>query len=141
MNEVVRSVIGMRDTQITTEVLVANREGRWLLSYNLRGELPTDLQAAAGDTRFLTQSRRVEVASAGRGPGWTIMLREDADNALRPIREARRLMLLFTLGAAAAFALLSWWAAGRVVRPIVQLATAVERHAGEPALAPPARTP
>lgn len=131
VNEVVLSVVERRTTPINTEVLIANRQGQWLLSYNLREGSPPDLASVRADPHYLMATRDVAVRSAAQGPGWTIVVREDAANALEPVRAARRQMLAFTLAAAALFALLSWWVAGRVVRPIVQLASAVKRHAGE----------
>ena len=90
VNEVVLSVVERRTTPINTEVLIANRQGQWLLSYNLREGSPPDLASVRADPRYLMATRDVAVRSAAQGPGWTIVVREDAANALEPVRAARR---------------------------------------------------
>ncbi len=140
--DVVSSSVAKRRKKTDIEVLIANRSGEWLLNYNTdRNRQPSNLRSVEADESFLVATQDVAIGSASYGPGWTVVVREDAHRAFAPIREARTLMLLFTALVAAVFAWASWLIAGRMVRPIVQLADAVKGHTAEVPWQPGQPTP
>ena len=142
VHKVVSSSVTKRRTKKDIEVLIADGEGEWLLSYNTdRNRQPANLRSAGADQAFLVTTQEVVIGSAARGPGWTVVVREDAHRAYAPIREARTLMLIFTAMFAGAFAWASWLIAGRMVRPIVQLADAAKGHTVEAPRQPGQPTP
>lgn len=132
VNEVVSSAVSKRRKQINIEVFIANRGGDWLLMHNIdRHRQPANLRSAKADDSFLVATQDVVIGDASYGPGWTVVVREDAQRAFEPIHDAHMLMLLLTTLLAAVFACATWFIAGRMVRPIVQLADAVKSHTAE----------
>ncbi|MGE4240396.1 PAS domain S-box protein [Ramlibacter sp.] len=62
------------------------------------------------------------------GLGWTVLVRQDMDDALAPVRELQKRVLIAGAGAAMLFGLLGWIAARRIARPLRELEEAT-RHA------------
>lgn len=129
VNEVVSDTLRKRRKNTPLEVLIANRKGEWLLG----GGKPIipDLASVGDDASHLVAMQNVVTRRPVDGLGWTVVVREDLRYAFAPVYEVRKLMLTFTALVAALFAWASWMIAGRVVRPIVELADAAKPHAGE----------
>lgn len=105
------------------EVLIADREGRWLMKPTSESAENLAALAApdgAGD-RYLS-ARAGEEITGGDGLGWVVLVRQTRERALATVHSTRWLLLSLSLVAAAAFAGLSWLIAGRTVRPVVRLA-------------------
>ncbi|WP_057204766.1 bifunctional diguanylate cyclase/phosphodiesterase [Acidovorax sp. Root217] len=137
VRQVVSDTVAKRRKKNTVEVLIANRKGEWLLSFNRHTKLPgASLQAVQSDAAYLVATQKVVAAVPADGLGWTVVVRESIDSAHAPIYHMRKLMLAATTVLAALFALLSWLVAGRVVRPIVELADAARSHARDAAQSP-----
>ncbi|CAN7507660.1 EAL domain-containing protein [Acidovorax sp. LjRoot118] len=137
VRQVVSDTVAKRRKKNTVEVLIANRKGEWLLSFNRHTKLPgASLQAVQSDAAYLVATQKVVAAVPADGLGWTVVVRESIDSAHAPIHHMRKLMLAATTVLAALFALLSWLVAGRVVRPIVELADAARSHARDAAQSP-----
>lgn len=132
VNDVVVDTLAKRRKSTPLEVLIANRKGEWLLSAPSGSRPhPANLQAVGAEEDYLVATQKVVTKVPADGLGWTVVVREDLRHAFAPIDEVRRLMLAFTALVAALFAWASWLIAGRVVRPIVQLADAAKSHAGD----------
>lgn len=130
VQKVVSDTVTKRRKKNAIEVLIANRKGEWLLSSNRLKKLPSaSLRAMESDTAYLVATQKVVASVPADGLGWTVVVREGIDTAHAPIYQLRKLMLTTTALLAALFALLSWLVAGRVVRPIVELADAARGHA------------
>ncbi len=132
VNEVVKDTLAKRRKSTPLEVFIANRQGEWLLGGASGGNPhPANLRAMDASVDYLVATQKVVTKVPADGLGWTVVVREDVRHAFAPIDEVRRLMLAFTALLAALFAWASWLIAGRVVRPIVQLADAAKSHAGD----------
>ncbi|PXW97513.1 diguanylate cyclase (GGDEF)-like protein [Sphaerotilus hippei] len=111
------------------EVLIASKEGIWL--YKPRHETSTDLAAlerqGASGTHFSARAR-VRTKAAVEDLAWTVIVREETRHTFESIAWNRRLMLLFSVIVAMAFAGITWLISGRVVRPIVALAEIARAH-------------
>ncbi|WP_415753263.1 diguanylate cyclase domain-containing protein [Pseudomonas leptonychotis] len=72
-----------------------------------------------------------------KGLGWTVIARQQLDEAYAPARETRRYILLWGIGLALLFALVGWLVAGYFTRPLRQIAEAADRlSAGEISMIP-----
>jgi len=72
-----------------------------------------------------------------KGLGWTVIARQQLDEAYAPARETRRYILLWGIGLAVLFALVGWLVAGYFTRPLRQIAEAADRlSAGEISMIP-----
>jgi diguanylate cyclase (GGDEF)-like protein len=72
-----------------------------------------------------------------KGLGWTVIARQQLDEAYAPARETRRYILLWGSGLAVLFALVGWLVAGYFTRPLRQIAEAADRlSAGEISMIP-----
>ncbi|TIH09498.1 diguanylate cyclase domain-containing protein [Pseudomonas leptonychotis] len=72
-----------------------------------------------------------------KGLGWTVIARQQLDEAYAPARETRRYILLWGIGLAVLFALVGWLLAGYFTRPLRQIAEAADRlSAGEISMIP-----
>jgi diguanylate cyclase (GGDEF)-like protein len=132
VNDVVKDTLAKRRKSTPLEVFIANRKGEWLLGAPSGSRpLPANLQAVNADEDYLVATQKIVTKVPADGLGWTVVVREDLRYAFAPIDEVRRLMLAFTALVAGLFAWASWLIAGRVVRPIVQLADAAKSHAGD----------
>ncbi|MDG4720672.1 MULTISPECIES: GGDEF domain-containing protein [Thalassospira] len=60
------------------------------------------------------------------GLNWSILVRQHVDDALAPVHQLRRDILLWGVVLAAVFSFISWWAAGFLVGPIGKMANAIE---------------
>ncbi len=116
-------------TEGTLEVLLADRNGAWLVKP--AAETAADLAAldaqGANDTYFSARAR-LTAPTAPDSLAWTVLVREQTRLAFAPIHDNRRLMLLFSVLLATAFAGATWLICGRIVRPIVALADIARSH-------------
>ncbi|WP_157314898.1 bifunctional diguanylate cyclase/phosphodiesterase [Chitinibacter sp. GC72] len=105
------------------EVLLADQKGNWIMkplaepSHNL-----AQMAAQQDPERYLSAQTTLHFQHSIEQVRWTVVVREQAQHVLAPIKYTRNLMLLLVITGAAIFALVSWSIAGRVVRPIVALA-------------------
>ncbi len=137
VQKVVSDTVTKRRKKNAIEVLIANRKGEWLLSSSRLKKLPSaSLRAMESDTAYLVATQKVVASVPADGLGWTVVVRENIDSAHAPVYQVRKLMLAATALLAGLFALLSWLVAGRVVRPIVELADAARSHARDAAQSP-----
>ncbi|MES2483321.1 MAG: ATP-binding protein [Pseudomonadota bacterium] len=135
----VRGVIsdGLRDINdaAALEVLIADGQGRWLLkpAHEMSESLAALAAHAPSQRRYLSMQARDTAQRLSSGLGWTVVVREDVRTAFAPMEASRKLMLLFNVLMAMAFAAISWMIAGRVVRPVTALADdARSYHPGGP---------
>lgn len=129
VHHVVSETVAKRRKESVVEVLIANSKGEWLLTSEAGLSLPeAPLQTLLADAKYLVAAQKVVAMAPTNGLGWTVLVREDIDSADAPIYELRKLMLASTVLVAALFALVSWLVAGRVVRPIVELADVAKTH-------------
>lgn len=130
VHEVVVEAVAKRRKKANIEVLIANRDGQWLLAFNTAAKThDVSLQSVQEDPGYLTATHTVAAAIPSDGLGWAVVAREAIDEAFAPVHRVRKLMLGFTALVAGLFAWATWLVAGRVVRPIVRLADAAKSHA------------
>ena len=60
------------------------------------------------------------------GLNWSILVRQHVDDALAPVFELRRDILIWGTVLAVVFSIIAWWAAGFLVGPIGHMANAIE---------------
>ena len=85
----------------------------------------------------LTSVAPVRWSPLTKQDNWTLVLRQDPASVFGPVEQLQRRLLLGGLLGSAVFMLLSWWLAGRVVRPLRELAdTARALQAGQAARFP-----
>ncbi len=76
---------------------------------------------------YLTAAEPIKLMDSLDAPSWTLVLRQDAQDALLPVTRARDRVLTVTLGASLLFVAVSWFIAGRIARPLRQLARTAQR--------------
>ncbi|KQO14966.1 hypothetical protein ASF11_10090 [Acidovorax sp. Leaf76] len=129
VHQVVAEAVDKRLKKAHIEVLIASSTGEWLLLFNTHDtSAKASLEAVRLDPEYLVATQQVVTAIPSGGLGWTVVVREDAASAHAPVYQVRKLMLAFTALVAVLFALVSWLVAGRLVRPIVELADAAKSH-------------
>lgn len=129
VHEVVLSSLAHRLQKTPVEVLIANQRGDWLLSpHTETSKNLTEWRQTVDDDRFLSVVQTTSTPTSPSDLKWTVVVREKTTDALSPIDENRRLMLLLTALLGSAFGVGTWLIAGRVVRPIVDLADAAKNH-------------
>lgn len=89
-------------------------------------EQPRLLRWTDGQT-YLTTAVPMRSRDALTDLGWTVVLRQPPAEALRTASQARRTVLVLGAGAALAFMVLAWWMAGRIARPLADIARAALR--------------
>lgn len=140
VDEVRDSLFGTAGSKGSTEVFVLNKERDVLMGTpDLTGrklELPNG-EALAGASRYVLErwpDGRDYVTGIARsdgyrnfaGLGWTVLVRQDADEALAPVHRLQRLTLLWAVGLAAIGSIAAWLLAKRVSTPLLRLATSAE---------------
>ncbi|WP_271103769.1 GGDEF domain-containing protein [Pseudomonas tohonis] len=72
-----------------------------------------------------------------KGLGWTVIARQSVDEAFAPSRELQRDIYIWGAALAVIFAFIGWVLAGRITRPLREIAAAADRlRAGEIAVIP-----
>lgn len=130
IQHVVEDALASRIEEYPLDVFVADSSGAWL--YKPRRVLSSsfeDLRKSDQGVRYLTVNQKLPIQSGAEGFEWTVMVREVERNAFAPVYENRRQMLWVTPLAALLLALGTWVVAGRVARPVQQLADAARQHA------------
>lgn len=143
-----RSLRGTLDARLPgAEVFILARDGSVLLGTPTASAdvLPggSDLGRLLREgwqTLSASDSRSVLVSAAATqgfkdypGLGWTVLVRQDAASALRPVTDLRREMLLWGTGLSLVLAAAAFAAGSYLVRPLARLAdTAVSLGRGEP---------
>ena len=141
--EITASVLAIRgDRSESVEALIVSREGDVLLG-------PDDMMGKKLDLLSLGAARQggarhgIETWPDGRdyltattlttghrdypGLGWAVVVRQDADKVLAPIRRFQWNLALLGLGAALAAALAGSMLARRITRPLLEIADAADR--------------
>lgn len=116
--------------------LIVDREGVVLLGpAGLEGsrlQLASLERARRGETGYLEEAwpdgkRYLVGFSHGRGHatspglGWSLLVRQELDDAYAPVREMQRSVLASGLAIAALFSLLGWLVASAITRPLIDL--------------------
>ncbi|KQT89027.1 sensor histidine kinase [Methylobacterium sp. Leaf466] len=149
-----RSLTGRR---AGAQILVVSRDGTVLIGPpSLEGKAPGPAVAALlasakehdgsvvtdwqdGGT-YVTAVVETKGFRGYRGLGWSVVARHEVDRALASVTDLRRMLLIFGSLVALAGAGLAWLVAGRVARPLSDLAgaaAALGRDEPLPALSPP----
>jgi len=130
VNSVVRNSIDQLDRLRSVEVLIAHKNGHWLLTprQGIAADLSA-LKAGNANGEYVMARERVSPVASTSGLDWTIVVMEDAKYAHAAIRESRTFMLLFAAALAGTFAALTWVVGGKVAQPIVKLARATQNQA------------
>lgn len=130
IQQVVEDALASRIEEYPLDVFVADSAGAWL--YKPRKVLShsfEELSKSDTGVRYLAVSQKLPIPSSDETFEWTVVVREEERNAFTPVYENRRQMLWLTPLAALILALGTWVVAGRIVRPVQQLADAARQHA------------
>lgn len=136
-----RSIIEPTEQRRKVEALIVDRQGKVLLGPpDVLGETLRlqSVAAAARDNGYVSETwpdgRRYLVgysASNGHasytGLGWTVLVRQEADEAFLPVTHIQRRVLLSGIALALLFSVLGLIAARRISRPLRELAASAER--------------
>lgn len=141
IDEVRDSLFGTTSSARTEQVFVLNKSGIVLLGPpNLTGRplvLASVKSAVAGVSRYAIErwpDGRDYVTGLARGDGyrsfsglgWIVLVRQDAELALAPVRRLQRQTLAWCLGLAAIGALAAWLLSYRISGPILRLASSAD---------------
>lgn len=130
IQRVVEDALASRIEEYPLDVFVADSAGAWLYKpRRVLGNHFEDLRTSDAGARYLTVSQKLPIQSGAETFEWTVVVRESERNAFAPVYENRRQMLWLIPLAALLLALGTWGVAGRVVRPLEQLADAARQHA------------
>jgi len=127
---VVERTLDSRIEHFPLEVLVADNTGDWL--YKTSPDLSATLAALLREsppTRYLLSSAKVDLPTEAGKLAWTVLVREEASDALAPVYENRRQMGIVVPLLALSLAFATWLIAGRLARPVERVADAARRHA------------
>lgn len=129
--------LGRRNKGVETFVL--NREGQILLAPAGREatKLPTGLSNAHQEGgqllewpdggKYLTAVVSTRGYGDYAGLGWSVLVRQDAEQAYTPVRELRNTVLAIGAACAVLFALFGFWLAERISHPLRALTSAAHR--------------
>jgi PAS domain S-box-containing protein len=137
--EVERSVLGAAHRGGRLETLILSSDGLVLLGpaelmdkklslESFRRASPTPLgdylvERWPDGRRYLVGFQKGTGYANYPGLGWVVMVRQDLDDAYAPVRAMRIQVLLGGLALAMLCSLVGLWVAGRITRPLQQLAT------------------
>ncbi|CAL95266.1 sensor domain-containing diguanylate cyclase [Azoarcus olearius] len=135
--DVVAAVMPRNAAEKQIEVFLVNRDGKIIFPER---DLPVDAVPAAvsthttysfdnwgSDSSFLSARVNVRELVDGQPLGWSVVVRQPRERAMADLRALQELVVCVALGAAAAFLALAWWSAGRMSRPLEQLAGLAKR--------------
>ncbi|TQK11889.1 sensor histidine kinase [Herbaspirillum sp. SJZ107] len=152
--DVERSIIEPLEAERQVQALIVGANGVVLLGPpNLQGRTVdfTSLQEARGDNRpgyvvekgidgktYMTGYSRSKGYADYPGLGWTVLVRQDIDNALVPVKRLRRYGLWSGIGLALLFSIAGVFVARWITRPLMQLGAEAARisQGGGAAIAP-----
>lgn len=130
---ILNTVLGNESVAHGVQAMILGREGEWLHPFEYIGvlQVPADLPADgqfrvvewADGGRYLT-SRTLVRADTANELGWQIILRQPVAQALAPVAEMQRNLLILAGLALGVGALLVYRLAGSFSRPVEQLAEA-----------------
>ena len=130
---ILNTVLGNESVAHGVQAMILGREGEWLHPFEYIGvlQVPADLPADgqfrvvewADGGRYLT-SRTLVRADTANELGWQIILRQPVAEALAPVAEMQRNLLILAGVALGVGALLVYRLAGSFSRPVEQLAEA-----------------
>lgn len=130
VHKVVEDAIASRTEDYPVEIYVADGKGDWLLSPHANTAININqLKAKNSEQTHLLATANAYVELKDDGIRWSVAVREKTEDAFAPVYENRKQMLLITPVMALFLAVVTWFVAGRVVRPVVRLADAARRHA------------
>jgi len=144
--ELERSVIAPASSRRQVEAIIVDSEGKVLLGPPglIAHSLPVPKQESGYRVERWPDGIDYLVGYArtrGHGPypglGWTVLVRENADTAWAPVRDLQGRAIWLGVVMAALFSLLAFPLAGRIARPLRELADAADRiRRGEAASLP-----
>lgn len=117
-------VIAELASPLPTQVFIADRSGNVLLAP--RGEAAATMAQVLASSAFMTARSEI-TGDTGSGMGWSVVTRQPLSEVTASVLELRQLMLAAALALGAAFVLLTFWVARRVVRPITAFADEARR--------------
>lgn len=129
------------------EVFIVTRDGQIIYPEDERAALEVPANPSAGEVhdvrvwehgrRYLTASYQVPEPVADAPLGWRVVVRQPIELALEDVHRLQNLLVIFVIGSALIFLLLTWWSASYISRPIerlVRLAHRIEREEALPAI-------
>lgn len=130
VRDVVRGATTKLDRIDTVEVLIADQTGQWIYAPDqpIASNL-SQLSTVGQGGQHVMAHAVVQPVPSTSGLGWTIVVMENVKHAYAPILESRAFMLLFATTLAITFSAFTWFVAGKVAQPIVQLARAAQDQA------------
>jgi PAS domain S-box-containing protein len=86
------------------------------------GEIGYQIETWPDGVRYLVGFAKSRGYQASPGLGWTVLVREELDDAYAPVRELQRHVLFAGIAIALMFSLLGWVIARAITRPLLELA-------------------
>ncbi len=130
VNEVVSSTLAKRREKTPVEVLIANRDGEWLLKLHVDQTAQVKQFAQAiGDDNYLIATQTVATSIPKDGLAWTVIVREHKRTALALVEESRQMLLAASAFIAMIFAFVAWMVSGRIAKPLIRLADIARDYA------------
>ncbi|MBR7799806.1 bifunctional diguanylate cyclase/phosphodiesterase [Undibacterium fentianense] len=130
VHEVVSNTLEKRRKKTPIEVLIANREGNWLLKFQVaQTEAIGDIRAVTSNDQYLVATQRVLTDIPKEGLGWTVVVREHKRFALSVVEESRQMLYGISILMAVLFAGIAWIVSGRIAKPLIRLADAAKHFA------------
>jgi PAS domain S-box-containing protein len=135
--EVRKTIFTPVDRHSTVEPLIVSRTGEVLLGpSDLEGrrmDLPSIARAAKGEAgydvetwpdgrTYLVGYARTRGHEQSPGMGWTILVRQELQQAYEPVAQLRQRLILWGIGTALLFSLAGWLVARWITRPLLQVA-------------------
>lgn len=130
VHKVVEDSIADRTKSYPIEIFVADGRGDWLMGPRaMTAANMQELLENNSEKTYLLATASAQVEIKNNGIRWTVAVREKTEDAFAPVYRNREQMLLIIPLMALFLAVVTWFVAGRVVRPVVRLADSARRHA------------
>ncbi len=131
VHEVVsNTLVKRRQTKSSLEVLIANREGDWLLKLNVDPAAPIrQLEQVIRDEDYLISTQNVATGNPKNGFAWTVVVREHKRTALALVEQSRQMLFATSAFMAVIFACVAWIVSGRIAKPLIRLADIARDYA------------
>ncbi len=135
VNDVISASLAEEHRDFPLEVMIADRDGRWLVKP--AGEPSSDVSTSITIARDnFVATAHSDASPPAQGLGWTVLVRAPKSQVLAKMRGDRELLLAVSLAMSAIFSWLSWLLAGRLARPVEELAAEATALREDPLRAP-----